>query len=107
MLRLGPGADLILFNGEGGEWQATIEVLERGRVGVRVGSHRPAERESPLHLTLAQGISRGERMDYTPPEGRVPRRLAHRPDRDSALRGATLAWRASRRALGQGRAGGL
>jgi 16S rRNA (uracil1498-N3)-methyltransferase len=65
VLRLGPGADLTLFDGEGGEWQATIEVLERGRVGVRVGSHRRADRESPLHLTLAQGISRGERMDYT------------------------------------------
>ena len=65
VLRLGPGADLTLFDGEGGEWQATIEVLERGRVGVRVGGHRPADRESPLHLILAQGISRGERMDYT------------------------------------------
>ena len=65
VLRLGPGADLLLFNGEGGEWQATIEMLERGRVGVRIGSHRPADRESPLELTLVQGISRGERMDYT------------------------------------------
>lgn len=65
VLRLGPGADLTLFDGEGGEWRATIEVLDRERVSVRVGSHRPAERESPLELTLAQGISRGERMDYT------------------------------------------
>src|SRR5690606_24849132 len=32
-------------------------------VVVEVGEHNPAERESPLHLTLAQGISRGERMD--------------------------------------------
>ena len=30
---------------------------------VAVGEHRPTERESPLALTLAQGISRGERMD--------------------------------------------
>jgi 16S rRNA (uracil1498-N3)-methyltransferase len=52
VLRLGPGANLILFNGEGGEWQATIEVLDRERVCVRVGSHRLADRESPLHLTL-------------------------------------------------------
>ncbi len=65
VLRLGPDADLMLFDGEGGEWQATIEMLERGRACVRVGGHRPADRESPLHLTLAQGISRGERMDYT------------------------------------------
>ena len=30
VLRLGPGADLTLFNGEGGEWQATIEIVDRG-----------------------------------------------------------------------------
>ena len=65
VLRLGPGADLALFDGEGGEWQATIEIVDRERVSVCVGSHRPADRESPLDLTLAQGISRGERMDYT------------------------------------------
>ncbi|MGI8427465.1 MAG: RsmE family RNA methyltransferase, partial [Actinomycetota bacterium] len=39
--------------------------LDRERVSVRVGAHRPADRESPRDLTLAQGISRGERMDYT------------------------------------------
>ncbi len=65
VLRLGPGAELTLFDGRGGEWQALIESLERGRVGVRIGSHRPAERESPLPVILAQGISRGERMDHT------------------------------------------
>jgi 16S rRNA (uracil1498-N3)-methyltransferase len=65
VLRLGPGAEIMLFNGEGGEWRATIEILDRERVGVRVGRHRRADRESPLDLTLAQGISRGERMDYT------------------------------------------
>ncbi|MCA1852205.1 MAG: 16S rRNA (uracil(1498)-N(3))-methyltransferase [Beggiatoa sp.] len=65
VLRLGPGAEIMLFNGEGGEWRATIEILDRERVGVRVGRHRRADRESPLDLTLAQGISRSERMDYT------------------------------------------
>jgi 16S rRNA (uracil1498-N3)-methyltransferase len=29
-----------------------------------VEEHRPLDRESPLTLTLAQGISRGERMDW-------------------------------------------
>ncbi|MGH8574212.1 MAG: 16S rRNA (uracil(1498)-N(3))-methyltransferase, partial [Gammaproteobacteria bacterium] len=65
VLRLRPGAEVTLFDGEGGEWRATIEALDRERVSVRVGNHRPADRESPLDLTLAQGISRGERMDYT------------------------------------------
>ena len=42
-----------------------LGALNRERVSVRVGAHRPADRESPRDLTLAQGISRGERMDYT------------------------------------------
>ncbi len=65
VLRLGPGAELTLFDGRGGEWLAVIESLARGRGSVRVRSHRPGGRESPLPLALAQGISRGERMDYT------------------------------------------
>ena len=36
----------------------------RTRVVVTVEEHRPLDRESPLPLTLAQGISRGERMDW-------------------------------------------
>lgn len=69
VLRLGPGADVTLFNGEGGEWLATIEALDRDRVSLRVAGHCPSHRESPLDLTLAQGISRGERMDYTLQKG--------------------------------------
>jgi 16S rRNA (uracil1498-N3)-methyltransferase len=65
VLRLALGAELTLFNGEGGEWGGRIESVDRGRVRVRIADHRLVERESPLFLTLAQGISRGERMDYT------------------------------------------
>jgi 16S rRNA (uracil1498-N3)-methyltransferase len=63
VLRLRPGAPLTLFNGAGGEYQATLLVAEQSLARVRVGAHVPIERESPLHLTLLQGISRGERMD--------------------------------------------
>lgn len=65
VLRLPPGAPLILFNGEGGEFEARIETVDKRRVTVRVGNHNPRECEPPLDLWLAQGISRGERMDYT------------------------------------------
>ena len=41
VLRLGSGAEVTLFDGEGGEWRATIEVLDRDRVSVRVGGHSP------------------------------------------------------------------
>ena len=65
VLRLTAGAPLILFNGEGGEFEAHIETIDKRCVTARVGHHNPRTCEPPLELWLAQGISRGERMDYT------------------------------------------
>ena len=64
VLRLRVGDTLTLFNGHGGEYGARIEEMRRDTVQVGVLEHRDDERESPFHLTLAQGISRGERMDW-------------------------------------------
>jgi len=63
VLRLRPKAALKLFNGRGGEYAASIERVQRSEVQVAIGAHEPIERESPFPLTLAQGVSRGERMD--------------------------------------------
>jgi 16S rRNA (uracil1498-N3)-methyltransferase len=63
VLRLRVGEALTVFNGLGGQYEASIDKSHGGEVTVSVGEHSPAERESPLTLTLAQGISRGERMD--------------------------------------------
>jgi len=63
VLRLRPNAALTLFNGRGGEYAARIERVQGSEVTVVVGQHEPIERESPFPLTLAQGVSRGERMD--------------------------------------------
>ena len=63
VLRLKSGEALTLFNGQGGEHAATIAEARSGRLTVEVGAASPIERESPLLLTLAQGVSRGERMD--------------------------------------------
>lgn len=65
VLRLKPGAPLILFNGLGGEYEAVLHGIDRNRAEVSVGNYIARETESPLHVTLAQGVSRGERMDYT------------------------------------------
>jgi 16S rRNA (uracil1498-N3)-methyltransferase len=54
---------LTVFNGNGGEYAARIEALGRDEVTLSIGAFEPAERESPLQLTLIQGIARGERMD--------------------------------------------
>jgi 16S rRNA (uracil1498-N3)-methyltransferase len=64
VLRLQPGDALILFDGRGGEHAARIEGLRKGAVIVEVGERSATDRESPLALTLAQGVSRGERMDW-------------------------------------------
>lgn len=63
VLRLRTGAALTLFDGDGGEWSATLLSTDRRGARVRVGVHDPIERESPLAVTLLQGIARGERMD--------------------------------------------
>jgi 16S rRNA (uracil1498-N3)-methyltransferase len=63
VLRLGAGAPVILFNGLGGEHAAVIESIRGGAVAARIGAHRAIERESPLQVTLMQGIARGEKMD--------------------------------------------
>jgi 16S rRNA (uracil1498-N3)-methyltransferase len=63
VLRLAPGDALTVFDGRGGEYDARIDGLRKDAVLLAVASHRPIERESPLAITLAQGVSRGERMD--------------------------------------------
>lgn len=64
VLRLVPGAPLILFNGRGGEYRGRLRVTGR-RIEVEIEDFDRRDAESPLRMTLAQGISRGERMDYT------------------------------------------
>jgi 16S rRNA (uracil1498-N3)-methyltransferase len=63
VLRLEPGAPLVLFDGNGGEFQATLGARSGKSVRVHLLAHQVIERESPLDVTLLQGIARGERMD--------------------------------------------
>lgn len=62
VLRLQAGAPLTLFDGTGGEYQGTLE-RDGKKFWARVGEHDPVDRESPLAITLLQGVARGERMD--------------------------------------------
>lgn len=64
VLRLGVGAALGVFDGVGGEYSGRIEAVRKGEVLVALGQRREGLAESPLRLTLAQGVSRGERMDW-------------------------------------------
>lgn len=64
VLRLKAGDPLTVFDGRGGEHAARIESFRKDAVIIQVGEPSATERESPLSLTLAQGVSRGERMDW-------------------------------------------
>jgi 16S rRNA (uracil1498-N3)-methyltransferase len=65
VLRLRAGAELLLFDGRGGEYRARVARVAARAADVSIGDFTMREAESPLHVCLAQGISRGERMDYT------------------------------------------
>jgi 16S rRNA (uracil1498-N3)-methyltransferase len=65
VLRVKPGEPLVLFDGAGAEYAATVVRAGKRGVTVSVSERRAVSRESPLAVTLAQAVSSGERMDYT------------------------------------------
>lgn len=63
VLRLRVGDALVLFDGNGGEYPACIEDAGR-QVVVRLGDWQARECESPLSVTLVQGLPSGDKMDW-------------------------------------------
>ena len=63
VLRLETGAAFTVFNGRGGEYPAVLGARQARTVTARLGNHDGVDRESPLDITLLQGVARGERMD--------------------------------------------
>ncbi|GAA3526171.1 16S rRNA (uracil(1498)-N(3))-methyltransferase [Zobellella aerophila] len=65
VLRMQPGQALVLFDGNGGQYPATITAVDKKSVTVQVGDFQNREVESPLHFHLGQVVSRGDKMDFT------------------------------------------
>ena len=63
VLRLATGAFLTLFNGEGGEFTATVGEIEKKRVSAEVKTFSPREAELPYAITLAQALPEASKMD--------------------------------------------
>lgn len=63
VLRMKPGQSLVLFDGTGREYPATIVASTLDKVDLKVGSEARVNRESRLGTTLAVALARGERMD--------------------------------------------
>ncbi|MFT5644059.1 MAG: 16S rRNA (uracil1498-N3)-methyltransferase [Janthinobacterium sp.] len=64
VLRLTSGAAITLFNGDGGEYTATLTSIEKKRVSVEVKAHTPADVELPYAVTLAQALPESSKMDW-------------------------------------------
>ncbi len=64
VLRCKMGDSLMVFNGRGGEFQACLKDVQKACAVVEIADHTESAVESPLFTHLAQGISRGECMDY-------------------------------------------
>lgn len=65
VLRVSVGQAVSLFNGDGYEYPAEIVRAGRRDVSLAITGREPGLPESALHVTVAQALSRGERMDQT------------------------------------------
>lgn len=65
VLRRSKGTQVSLFNGQGGEYVASLIGAAKKNARLQVTEYRDIERESALQLTLVQAISRSDRMDYS------------------------------------------
>jgi 16S rRNA (uracil1498-N3)-methyltransferase len=63
VLRLREGDECVLFNGDGHDYAARIIAVGKREVAAQVLSSQPVDNESPLAITLLQGVARGEKMD--------------------------------------------
>jgi 16S rRNA (uracil1498-N3)-methyltransferase len=63
VLRLQVGDACLLFNGDGHDYEARITHLGKREARAEIVAARRIDSESPLRITLLQGIARGEKMD--------------------------------------------
>ncbi|MEO5830879.1 MAG: 16S rRNA (uracil(1498)-N(3))-methyltransferase [Rhodanobacter sp.] len=63
VLRMTAGDPLTVFNGDGYDYVAVIIALGKRELRIRIEARLAVQNESPLPLTLAQGVARGEKMD--------------------------------------------
>lgn len=63
VLRLKPDQAIVLFNGDGNEYSATITDVDRRKVTVTADACLALTKESPLSLHLGQGVAKGDRME--------------------------------------------
>ena len=64
VVRLLAGAELTLFNGDGGEYLAELAAVEKKSATARILAHAARDRELPYEITLAQALPEAAKMDW-------------------------------------------
>ncbi|WP_334188737.1 16S rRNA (uracil(1498)-N(3))-methyltransferase [Noviherbaspirillum sp.] len=64
VVRLACGDTITLFNGEGGEFSATLTALDKKQATAEIKAFSARETELPYSITLAQGLPEGSKMDW-------------------------------------------
>lgn len=64
VMRAKAGAEVIVFDGRGGEWWAEITRLNRAEVELALRRHRPVERELAKEFSLAVALPKGDRQRW-------------------------------------------
>ena len=63
VLRVAVGEEIVLFDGGGGEFAATVANIGKRDASVRLTAFNPVEREAPIHITLVQALATSDKMD--------------------------------------------
>ncbi len=69
VLRLKAGHPVVIFNGDGSEYTATISVAERREVIVEIAAKLTSDPQSPRPIHLGQGVPKGDRMEIVLQKG--------------------------------------
>jgi 16S rRNA (uracil1498-N3)-methyltransferase len=64
VMRVEPGSEVDLFDGQGAEFRAIVEAVHKDRVQLRVLERRAVDRESPRPLILAVALPKGDRQRW-------------------------------------------
>jgi 16S rRNA (uracil1498-N3)-methyltransferase len=64
VLRLGEGARVFVFDGQGGEWECEVSQIVKRQAVLSVIKRLIDPVESPLQLTLAQALVKGDKFDW-------------------------------------------
>lgn len=63
VMRCRDGEPIIAFNGDGFDYYGTLQQTDKKQAVIHVEKRQENTNESPLHTTLLQGLSKGDRMD--------------------------------------------